>query len=101
MERIISLASNEGSIVLDPFCGCGTTIHAAQRLLVGIDITHLAVALVERRVKEAFPAITYEGHGVPKDLDGACDLADRDKHQFQMWITAKIGAQPYSSFTAT
>jgi len=98
LERIICASSLEGDIVLDPFCGCGTTVHAAQKLnrrWIGIDVTHLAIALIERRLKEAFPGITYDVHGVPKDVAGARDLADRDKHQFQMWITAKIGAQPY------
>lgn len=98
LERIISSSSNENDVVLDPFCGCGTTIHAAQKLnrrWIGIDVTHLAIALVERRLKEAFPGIVYEVHGVPKDVAGARDLAERDKHQFQMWITAAIGAQPY------
>ncbi len=98
LERIVSASSNEGDTVLDPFCGCGTTIHAAQKLKrewIGIDVTHLAIALVERRLTEAFPGIVYEVHGVPKDIAGARDLAERDKHQFQMWITAAIGAQPY------
>ena len=98
LERIVAASSNEGDVVLDPFCGCGTTIHAAQKLnrqWIGIDLTHLAIALVERRLKEAFPGIVYEVHGVPKDIAGASDLAERDKHQFQMWITAAIGAQPY------
>jgi site-specific DNA-methyltransferase (adenine-specific) len=98
LERIIAASSNEGDLVLDPFCGCGTTIHAAQKLKrrwIGIDVTHLAIALVERRLKEAFPGISYEVHGVPKDYAGARDLADRDKHEFQKWITATIGAQPY------
>ena len=98
LERILGIGSNANQVVLDPFCGCGTTVHAAQKLnrgWIGIDITHLAVALVERRLKEAFPGISYDVHGVPKDHAGARDLAERDKHQFQMWITAKIGAQPY------
>lgn len=98
LERIVSASSNEGDVVLDPFCGCGTTIHAAEKLRrrwIGIDVTHLAIALIERRMKEAFPGITYEVHGVPKDSAGARDLAERDKHEFQKWITATIGAQPY------
>ncbi len=100
LERVISASSNEGDIVLDPFCGCGTTVHAAQKLgrqWIGIDVTHLAIALVERRLKEAFSGIAYDVHGVPKDVAGARDLALRDKHEFQKWITAKIGAQPYKS----
>ena len=98
LERIIAASSNEGDLVLDPFCGCGTTVHAAQKLnrqWIGIDVTHLAIALVERRLKEAFPGIVFDVHGVPKDHDGARDLAERDKHEFQKWITATIGAQPY------
>jgi site-specific DNA-methyltransferase (adenine-specific) len=98
LERIVATSSNEGDLVLDPFCGCGTTVHAAQKLnraWIGIDVTHLAIALVERRLKEAFPGITYEVHGVPKDVAGARNLAERDKHEFQKWITATIGAQPY------
>ena len=81
-----------------PFCGCGTTVHAAQKLKrqwIGIDVTHLAIALIERRLKEAFPGIAYEVHGVPKDADAARDLATRDKHEFQKWIVATIGGQPY------
>jgi site-specific DNA-methyltransferase (adenine-specific) len=98
LERIISASSNGGDVVLDPFCGCGTTVHAAQKLSrqwIGIDITHLAIALIERRLKEAFPGIHFEVHGVPKDEAGARDLSERDKHEFQKWITATIGAQPY------
>lgn len=100
LERIISASSNEGDIVLDPFCGCGTTVHAAQKLKrqwIGIDITHLAISLIERRLKEAFPGTIFDVHGVPKDVGGARDLALRDKHEFQKWIVATIGGQPYKS----
>ena len=98
LERIISASSNEGDVVLDPFCGCGTTVHAAQKLnrrWIGIDITHLSIALVEHRLKAAFPGIAYDVHGVPKDAAGARDLAERDKHEFQKWIVATIEGQPY------
>lgn len=98
LERILEASSNPGDVVLDPFCGCGTTVHAAEKLgreWIGIDITHLAISLVERRLKEAFPEIRYEIFGVPTDADGARDLAERDKHEFQKWIVAKIGGQPY------
>ena len=84
--------------MLDPFCGCGTTVHAAQKLKrqwIGIDVTHLAIALIERRLKEAFPGIAYQVYGVPKDTDAARDLAERDKHEFQKWIVATVGGQPY------
>jgi site-specific DNA-methyltransferase (adenine-specific) len=98
LERIISASSNPGDVILDPFCGCGTAVHAAQKLgrqWVGIDITHLAVSLIERRLKDAFPGIAYEVHGTPKDIDGARDLALRDKYQFQWWAVSLIDAQPY------
>jgi adenine specific DNA methylase Mod len=98
LERIISTSSNEGDVVLDPFCGCGTAVHAAQKLKrkwIGIDITHLAIGLIERRLKDAFPGITFEVHGTPKDFGGAQDLATRDKYQFQWWAVSLIDAQPY------
>jgi DNA modification methylase len=99
LERILSASSKPGDVVLDPFCGCGTAVHAAQKLgraWVGIDITHLAISLIERRLKDAFPGITFDVHGTPKDLDGARDLAERDKYQFQWWAVSLIDAQPFA-----
>lgn len=61
LERIINASSNPGDVVLDPFCGCGTAVHAAQKLerrWIGIDITHLAIALIEKRLKDAFPYLS-------------------------------------------
>jgi len=98
LERIINASSNPADVILDPFCGCGTAIHAAQKLgrsWIGIDITHLAVSLIERRLKDAFPGIAFDVHGTPKDMDGARDLARRDKYQFQWWALSLIDAQPY------
>lgn len=98
LERILSASSNEGDIVLDPFCGCGTAIHAAQKLhreWIGIDITHLAISLIEKRVRDAFPGINFEVHGTPKDLEGARDLAARDKYQFQWWAVSLVSAVPF------
>jgi len=98
LERVLAAASKPGDLVLDPFCGCGTTIHAAQKLQrqwIGIDITHLAISLIEKRLKDAFTGIAFEVHGTPKDLDGARDLARRDKYQFQWWAVSLIDAQPY------
>lgn len=97
LERIIAASSNPGDVVLDPFCGCGTAVHAAHKLgrhWVGIDITHLAISLIERRLKDAFPDIAFEVHGTPKDLEGARDLAQRDKHQFQWWAVSLVDAVP-------
>jgi site-specific DNA-methyltransferase (adenine-specific) len=99
LERIVGASSNEGQVVLDPFCGCGTSIHAAQKLRrewIGIDITHLAISLIEKRLKDAFPGIKYEVHGTPKDLDGARDLAMRDKYQFQWWAVSLVNAVPFA-----
>jgi site-specific DNA-methyltransferase (adenine-specific) len=99
LERVLQASTDVGDTVLDPFCGCGTTIHAAQKLgrsWVGIDITHLAISLIERRLKDAFAGISFEVHGTPKDLDGARDLAERDKYQFQWWAVSLIEAQPFA-----
>ncbi len=98
LERIISASSNHGDVVLDPFCGCGTAVHAAQKLnrgWIGIDITHLAIDLIESRLQKAFPGIRFKVYGVPQDLAGARDLAGRDKYEFQKWIVAKAGGKPY------
>ncbi len=98
LERIIQASSNEGDVVLDPFCGCGTAVHAAQKLnrkWLGIDITHLAVSLIEKRMKDAFAGIVFEVEGTPKDLEGARDLSLRDKYQFQWWACSLVNAQPY------
>ena len=98
LERLIQASSNPGDVILDPFCGCGTAVHAAQKLgrkWVGIDITHLAIGIIENRLKDAFPDIKYQVHGTPKDLQGANDLASRDKYQFQLWACSLVNAQPY------
>jgi DNA modification methylase len=98
LERILETSSNEGDVILDPFCGCGTAIHVAEKLKrhwIGIDITHLAISLVEKRLRDAFPGITFDVQGTPKDLDSARDLAQRNKYQFQWWACSLINAQPY------
>jgi site-specific DNA-methyltransferase (adenine-specific) len=99
LERIISASSDEGDIVLDPFCGCGTTIHAAHKLRrswIGIDVTHLAISLIEKRLKDAFPGIKYDVHGTPTDLEGAKALATQDKYQFQWWAVSLVDAVPFA-----
>src|ERR1700676_2990902 len=98
LERIVSTSSDKGQVVLDPFCGCGTAIHAAEKLnrrWIGIDVTHLAISLIEKRLNDAFPGIEYEVHGTPKDLAGARDLAMRDKYQFQWWAVSLVNAVPF------
>lgn len=101
LERIIEASSNEGDVVLDPFCGCGTAVHAAQKLKrdwLGIDITHLAVSLIEKRMKDAFGSdLKFEVVGTPQDLEAARDLALRNRYQFQWWATSLVNAQPYQA----
>jgi site-specific DNA-methyltransferase (adenine-specific) len=98
LERIIEASSNKGDIVLDPFCGCGTTIHAAQKLgrqWIGIDVTYLAINLIKRRLKDAFgDEVKFEERGQPTDFGSAKELATLDKWQFQQWALSLIGARP-------
>ena len=100
LERIIKASSNEGDVILDPFCGCGTTVQVAQRLnrrWIGIDITHLAIGLIKKRLSDAFgPEIksAYEVIGEPTDYQGAAQLAAEDKYQFQWWALGQVGARP-------
>lgn len=99
LERILAASSNEGDVVLDPFCGCGTTVHAAQKMgrrWIGIDITHLAVGLIQRRLRDAFPMAEFQVLGTPSDIGAARALAEADKHQFQLWALSMIdNAVPY------
>lgn len=100
LERILSASSNPGDVVLDPFCGCGTTIAAAQKLgrrWIGIDITHLSIALMKYRLKDSF-ALTekkdYTVIGEPGDLPSARALAHDDPYQFQWWALSLVKARP-------
>jgi adenine specific DNA methylase Mod len=98
LERIIAASSNPGDVILDPFCGCGTAVHAAEKLgrqWIGIDVTHLSISLIERRMKDAFPGIAFEVFGTPQDLASAMDLAERDKYQFQWWAVSMVDARPF------
>lgn len=98
LERIISASSNEGDVVLDPFCGCGTAVAAAQKLnrqWIGIDVTHLAIGLIKRRMADQFgDALDYEVIGEPTTIEGAKELADMDKFQFEWWALGLVGARP-------
>ncbi len=100
LERVIGSSSNEGDLVLDPFCGCGTTVQVAQRLnrrWIGIDITHLAIGLIKKRLSDAFGLEikqTYDVIGEPTDYEGAAALAAEDKYQFQWWALGQVGARP-------
>jgi len=97
LERIIQASSNEGDVVLDPFCGCGTALVAAQKLnrrWIGIDITHLAITLMRNRLRDSFLGIQFEVIGEPVDLASAKALARQDRYQFQWWALGLIKARP-------
>lgn len=100
LERIIKSSSREGDTVLDPFCGCGTAIAVAQRLdrrWIGIDVTHLAIGLIKKRLDDAFGESVRESYdviGEPVDLAGAQELAEEDPYQFQWWALSLVGARP-------
>lgn len=97
LERIIAASSNHGDVVLDPFCGCGTAIVAAQKLdrrWIGIDITHLSIALMRYRLTDAFPDATFDVRGEPADVGSAQMLAEADRYQFQWWALSLIRAKP-------
>jgi len=110
LERIIRLSSNAGDIVLDPFCGCGTTIDAVEainrekgkdgkwprsRRWIGIDITHLAINLIKYRLTRFSPLPRYDVRGEPKDQAGARFLAEKDRFQFEFWALGLVGARAW------
>ncbi len=97
LERIISASSNPGDIVLDPFCGCGTAIVAAEKLgrkWAGVDITHLSIALQKYRLQEAFPDANFEVKGEPETIGAARFLAEQDRFQFEWWALSLVKARP-------
>jgi site-specific DNA-methyltransferase (adenine-specific) len=98
LARIINTSSDENAVVLDPFCGCGTTIAAAQRLnrrWIGIDITHLAITLIKHRLRDTFEdKVTYKVIGEPVSVPDAETLAQQDPYQFQWWALGLVGARP-------
>jgi hypothetical protein len=97
LERIILGSSNPGDLVLDPFCGCGTTVCAAEktgRRWIGVDITHLAIALMRQRLYNMFgETAKYEVIGQPADLASAQALALQDRHGFELWAISLLSAQ--------
>ncbi|MDW8298356.1 MAG: DNA methyltransferase [Anaerolineae bacterium] len=101
LERIILASSKPGDVVLDPFCGCGTAIAAAQKLgrqWIGIDITHLAISLIKSRLSEMFPELgDIKTIGEPADEAGARALAQADRYQFQWWALSLVKARPVQS----
>jgi len=100
LERIIKASSNPGDVVLDPFCGCGTAVIAAQKLgrqWIGIDITHLSISLMKYRLQDSFhlePKKDYAVIGEPEDVSSARQLANDDRYQFQWWALSLVKARP-------
>ena len=98
LERIILASSNEGDLVLDPFCGCGTTVAVAQRLgrpWIGIDVTYAAIAVMKKRLQDTYGSdVSYEVIGEPRSLSDAAQLAKDDPYQFQWWSLDFFGARP-------
>jgi site-specific DNA-methyltransferase (adenine-specific) len=99
LERIVKASTNEGDVILDAFCGCGTAISVAERLdrrWIGIDVTHLAIALIRHRLQYEFKGqlSPYTVGGDPKDLEGARELALLDRYQFEWWALGLVDARP-------
>jgi DNA modification methylase len=110
LERIITASSNEGDVVLDPFCGCGTAVVAAQTLgrsWIGIDITPIATTLVQKRLYDAFgakdarllgpndnPERAFRVEGLPTDIAGAKAMFEADHKKFEMWAVGLVPAIP-------
>lgn len=96
LERIIEGTTDKGDWILDPFCGCGTAIEAAEKLdrhWIGIDITYLAINIIKNRMHGSFPRARFRVEGEPQDLEAARELAT-DRYQFQWWALMRIGARP-------
>jgi site-specific DNA-methyltransferase (adenine-specific) len=100
LERLIASSTNPDDVVLDPFCGCGTAIAAAQKLgrrWIGIDLTYLAVAVMRARMKDSFGLESVEVIGQPTEVEEARQLAESSpegRYQFQWWALSLIDARP-------
>lgn len=100
LERIIAASSNDGDVVLDPFCGCGTAVDAAEKLhrrWIGIDVTYLAIDLIRKRMRHTYGDEiegTYTVHGVPADREGSAALFAENPFDFERWAVSLIDAQP-------
>lgn len=96
LDRLIRAASNPGDVVLDPFCGCGTTVEAAQhagRQWIGIDVAYHAIRVIEDRLAQLPVPPQYSLGGIPRDFPSALRLAENDKYQFQWWANYLVGVQ--------
>ncbi|MDK4738723.1 site-specific DNA-methyltransferase [Rhizobium sp. CNPSo 3464] len=96
LDRLIKAGSHEGDVVLDPFCGCGTTIaasHQSERRWIGIDVAYHAIRVIEERLRSMSGNAVYELGGIPRDFGSALRLAEKDKFQFQWWANYLVGVQ--------
>jgi site-specific DNA-methyltransferase (adenine-specific) len=95
LERVITSSSNRGDVILDPFCGCGTTIHAAESLgrkWIGIDVSIHAIHVIEARLREAFgDSKVPKAEGIPEDYETAAMLAANLPFQFEWWANYLVG----------
>jgi site-specific DNA-methyltransferase (adenine-specific) len=100
LERLLKLSSDPGDVILDPFCGCGTAVDAAEKLgrrWIGIDITTLAVDLIDARLRHTYGEQirgSYEVLGIPKDIEGAHALFKRSPFEFERWCVMQLDGQP-------
>ncbi|PSF32114.1 site-specific DNA-methyltransferase [Aphanothece hegewaldii CCALA 016] len=95
LERIIQVSSNECDVILDAYCGCGTTVSASQKLnrkWIGIDITYQSISLILKRLEDSFGKNILDQiqlNGIPKDIESAIALAnkkdDRTRKEFEKW----------------
>ena len=104
LERIIKASSSRGEIVLDPFCGCGTAVHAAESLgrqWIGIDISRFSIGLITERILSNFKGVLsptdIEISGQPETIKDARTLARQDPFEFEKWVCGKIGANGMAS----
>lgn len=101
LERIIAASSKEGDVVLDPFCGCGTSLHAAHQMnrrWLGIDVAVQAMRVVQDRLINEFPSIDFEVFGIPQSADSARYLAEKHPFKFEEWAVAAVGAMHSGKF---
>jgi len=102
LRRIMSLSSNPGDVILDPFCGCGTAVSVAEemgRKWIGIDIAFVAISLIKQRLAKAFgrELSEYVVEGMPKTLADAKAMAASEpdgRFQFQWWAVDQLSARP-------
>jgi DNA modification methylase len=100
LERILTVSSREGDVVLDPFCGCGTAVDAAEhmkRQWIGIDITYIAIDLIIKRLRHRYGGeilTTFSPNGIPTDIEGAEALFARDPFDFERWAVSFVNGQP-------